>query len=195
LAPKKSAEGNPVLIAEIGAAHGVRGDVRVKAYTADPEAIGDYGPLSDDQGRTFEIRTMRPLKGDLLVVSFAGVADRTAAEKLNRTRLYVDRSALPEPEDEEFYHADLLGLPVQTTAGDVVGRIVAVPNFGADDLLEVIRPDGRSVFVPFTRAVVPVVDLAARTVVIDPPAGLLDDEPTAPVGDGPDGAGGSAEER
>ncbi|HUG62154.1 MAG TPA: ribosome maturation factor RimM [Methylomirabilota bacterium] len=169
---------NPVLIAEIGAAHGVRGEMRVKAHTADPMAIADYGPLRDDKGRAYEVRTMRPLKDDMLVVAFKGVADRTAAEALTRTRLYVDRSALPETEDDdEFYHADLLGLSVVTVAGEPVGTIVAVPNFGADDLLEVARPGGKSIFVPFTRAVVPTVDIAGGRVVIAPPDGLLDETP------------------
>ncbi len=100
----------------------------------------------------------RPLKDDMLVVAFEGLTDRTAAERLTRTRLYVDRSALPEPDDEdEFYHADLLGLTVETAAGETVGTIVAVPNFGSDDLLEVARPGRPSVYVPFTRAVVPTV--------------------------------------
>jgi 16S rRNA processing protein RimM len=172
--------GNPVLIAEIGAAHGVRGEVRVKAHTADPGAIGNYGPLADDRGRAYEIRSMRPIKDDMLVVAFEGVTDRTAAEKLVRTRLYVDRSALPEPADEdEFYHADLLGLAVQTVGGDEIGVIVAVPNFGADDLLEVRRHGRNSVFVPFTRAVVPTVDIPGGRIVIVPPDGLLD-EPAAP---------------
>ena len=164
---------DPVLLAEIGAPHGVRGELRVKSHTGDPEAIGDYGPLSDDKGRTYTVRTLRYLKDDMLVVAFAEVPDRTAAEKLTRTRLYVDRAALPEPDDEEFYHADLLGLSVETTAGDVVGTVVAVPNFGADDLLEVARPGRKSVFVPFTRAVVPTVDIKGRRIVIDPPAALL----------------------
>jgi 16S rRNA processing protein RimM len=171
---------NPILIAEIGAAHGVRGEVRLKAHTADPLAVGDYGPLRDAAGREYRIARLRPLKDDMLVVAFADVRDRTAAEALTRTRLYVDRSSLPEPDDEdEFYHTDLVGLAVETLAGDPVGRIAAVHNFGADDLLEVARPDRTSVYVPFTRAVVPVVDIAGGRVAIDAPDGLLD-EPGAP---------------
>lgn len=178
---------DPVLLAEIGAAHGIRGEVRVKSHTADPEAFQDYGPLFDETGRTFAVRHARPLKDDMLVVAFEGLADRTAAEKLNRTRLYVDRSALPEPDDEdEFYHADLIGLPVVTTAGETVGTIVAVPNFGADDLLEVARPGRGSLYVPFTRAVVPTVDVKGRRVVIDPPEGLLDEPKPEPEADGAD---------
>lgn len=168
---------HPVLLAEIGAPHGVRGEVRLKSHTADPEAFQDYGPLVDDKGRRFTVKNARVLKDDMLVVSFEGLTDRTAAEKLNRTKLYVDRSALPEPEDDEFYHTDLLGLAVETTDGELVGTIVAVPNFGSDDLLEVARTGRKSIYVPFTKAVVPEIDFAARKVLIDPPEGLLDDTP------------------
>jgi 16S rRNA processing protein RimM len=176
MAPVLTPLPRPVLVAEIGAPHGVRGEVRLKSYTADPAAVADYGPLSDEAGRRFEIRTLRPLKDDMLVVTLSGVPDRTAAERLTRTRLYVDRSALPEPEEEdEFYHTDLLGLAVETVAGEAIGTIVAVPNFGSDDLLEVARPGRRSIYVPFTRAVVPTVDIPGRRVVIDPPDGLLDE--------------------
>lgn len=176
---------DPVLLAEIGAAHGVRGEVRVKSHTADPEAFQDYGPLFDDKGNAYVVKSARPVKDDMLVVSFEGLIDRTAAEKLTRTKLYVDRSALPEPEDEdEFYHTDLLGLAAVTTGGETIGTIVAVPNFGSDDLLEVARPGRKSVYVPFTKAVVPTVDLAGRRVLIEPPEGLLEDEAPPPGVDG-----------
>lgn len=164
-----------VLIAEIGAAHGVRGECRVKALTADPMSVGDYGPLHDDRGRTYVVAALRPLKDDMLVVRFEGTADRTAAEKLNRTKLYVERSALPEPEDDEFYHTDLIGLAVETADGAVIGRVIAAMDFGAGDLIEVERTGRSSVFVPFTRAVVPTVDIAGGRLVIDPPAGLFDE--------------------
>jgi 16S rRNA processing protein RimM len=165
-----------VLLAEIGAPHGVRGEVRVKSYTAEPSDFAAYGPLFDADGRRYAVRAARALKDDLLVVSFEGISDRTAAERLTRTQLFVDRSSLPQADDEEFYHADLLGLAVETTRGEAVGTIIAVPNFGSDDLLEVARPGRRSVYVPFTRAVVPVVDVAAGRVIIEPPEGLLDDD-------------------
>ncbi|SCM77915.1 Ribosome maturation factor RimM [uncultured Pleomorphomonas sp.] len=168
--PQKS-----ILIAEIGAAHGVRGEVRVKAHTADPMAIADYGPLRDGRGSLFRVKSLRHLKDDMLVVAFEGVADRTAAEKLNRTKLYVDRSALPPPDEDEFYHADLLGLAVETTAGEPVGTVVAVADFGAGDLLEVRRSGGASIYVPFTRAVVPVLDFSAGKAIIEPPQGLLEE--------------------
>ena len=164
-----------ILIAEIGAAHGVRGEVRVKAHTANPLAIADYGPLHDSRGGLFRVKSMRHLKDDMLVVAFEGVADRTAAEKLNRTKLHVDRSALPPPDEDEFYHADLEGLVVETMAGEPVGTVVAVANFGAGDLLEVRRPGGASVYVPFTRAIVPTLDFTAGKAIIEPPEGLLEE--------------------
>lgn len=176
--PQKS-----ILIAEIGAAHGVRGEVRVKAHTADPLAVADYGPLHDSRGSVFRVKSLRHLKDDMLVVAFEGVTDRNAAEKLNRTKLHVDRSVLPPPEEEEFYHADLIGLAVETTGGESIGTVVAVVNFGADDLLEVRRPGARSVYIPFTRAVVPTLDFAAGKAVIDPPEGLLDEGGEPPEGE------------
>lgn len=171
-----------IVIAEIGAAHGVRGEVRVKAHTADPLAIADYGPLHDSRGTIFRIKSLRHLKDDMLVVSFEGLTDRTAAEKLNRIKLHVDRSALPPPDEEEFYHADLIGLAVETTTGETIGTVVAVVNFGADDLLDVRRPGRASVYVPFTRAVVPTLDFEAGKALIEPPDGLLDD-PGEPDGE------------
>jgi 16S rRNA processing protein RimM len=174
-----------ILIAEIGAAHGIRGDVRVKAHTGDPQAIGDYGPLHDERGRAYVVSALRPLKDDMLVVRFQGVADRNAAEALNRTRLYVDRSVLPAPAEEEFYHTDLIGLAVETVTGAPVGTVTAVMNFGADDLLDVERPGRTSVFVPFSRAVVPTVDIAGGRLVIDPPDGLLDEPGEPPAEEGP----------
>ncbi|WP_237152962.1 ribosome maturation factor RimM [Oryzibacter oryziterrae] len=184
-----SLDKSQVLLAEIGAAHGVRGEVRVKSHTEAPEALADYGPLHDAKGNVFRVKSLRPLKDDMLVVAFEGVADRTAAERLTRTKLYVDRSALPEPEEDEFYHADLIGLSVETLAGDKVGVVTAVVNFGADDLLDVKRPGAKSIYVPFTRAVVPTLDFAGGRLLIDPPEGLLvDEEPPADA----EGQGGEA---
>jgi len=168
--PQKS-----ILIAEIGAAHGVRGEVRVKAYTADPLGIADYGPLHDGRGGVFRVKSLRHLKDDMLVVAFDGVTDRTTAEKLTRTKLYVARSMLPPPDEDEFYHVDLVGLAVETVSGEPVGTVVGVANFGADDLLDVRRPGGSSVYVPFSRAVVPTLDFSAGKAIIVPPEGLLDE--------------------
>jgi 16S rRNA processing protein RimM len=164
-----------VLVGAIAGAHGVRGAVRVKSFTEAPEGVAAYGPVFDETGtRRFELRIVGPTKGGV-IVQLAGVGDRNAAEALRGQRLYVPRTALPRTEDEEFYHADLVGLAVQTVAGEALGTVRAVHNHGAGDLIEVERAGALSVELPFTRAVVPVVDLAGRRLIVDPPAGLLDE--------------------
>lgn len=172
-----------VVLAVIGAAHGVRGEARVKAFTADPLAITDYGPLFSADGRVFAIAEGRHLKDDMLVVRFEGVADREAVRALTGTELFVDRAALPEPEDEEFYHSDLIGLSVIDLAGEPVGKVSALHDFGAGDILE-IRPEGggQTWLQPFTRAAVPKVEIGAGRIVIDP-AFLMKPEPRQPDGD------------
>lgn len=171
-----------VVLAVIGAPHGVRGECRVKSFTADPLAIDDYGPLFAADGRMFEIEAGRLLKDDMLVVRFAGITDRDRARTLTGTELFVDRAMLPEPEEEEFYHSDLIGLAVVDQAGDGLGRIAAVHDFGAGDILE-IRPeaDGATWLLPFTRAAAPRVDIAAGRIVIDP-AFLMKPEPAKDAG-------------
>lgn len=159
-----------VCIAQIGAAHGVRGEVRLKPFTEDPLSVTRYGPLETEDGkRRFEIETARPAK-DMLVVRLKGVADRDAAEKLTNLRLYVARERLPEPEDDEFYYADLIGLAAVTADGAPFGTVKAMHNFGAGDLLE-IEPasGGNTLLLPFTEAVVPVIDIKGGKVVIAPP--------------------------
>jgi 16S rRNA processing protein RimM len=161
-----------VCLGQIGAAHGVRGEVRLHSFTAEPAAIADYGPLETDDGRVFEIASLRPAK-DHFVATFAGVADRNAAERLANTKLYVPRERLPEPDEpDEFYHADLIGLAVVDPAGQRLGTVVAVHNFGAGDLIEV-RPDtgNKTDLVPFNAANVPAVDIAAGKIVVDPAPG------------------------
>ena len=163
--PQKS-----VVIAEIGAAHGVRGEVRVKAHTADPLAVADYGPLHDSRGTIFRIKSLRHLKDDMLVVSFEGLTDRTAAEKLNRTKLHVDRSALPPPDEDEFYHADLIGLSAFDTGGELIGKVTAIYNHGAGDIVEISPNRHKSaLLLPFTTAIVPNVDLTAGRIVVNLP--------------------------
>jgi 16S rRNA processing protein RimM len=159
-----------VLLARIGAAHGVRGEVRVKSFTADPMALGGYGPLSSRDGRVFLVERLRPAK-EVVVAKFRGVDDRNAAEALNGTDLFVPRDRLPAAEDEdEFYHADLIGLSAEAEDGTPLGTVVAIHNFGAGDILDIAPPRGPSLLVPFTKAVVPDVDLVAgRLVVIPPP--------------------------
>jgi 16S rRNA processing protein RimM len=159
-----------VCIAQIGAAHGVRGEVRLKPFTEDPLSVTRYGPLETEDGkRRFEIETARPAR-DMLVVRLKGVADRDAAEKLTNLRLYVARERLPEPEDDEFYYADLVGLAAVTADGAPFGTVKAMHNFGAGDLLE-IEPvsGGNTLLMPFTTAVVPVIDIKGGKVVIAPP--------------------------
>lgn len=166
-----------VLVGVIAGAHGVRGAVRVKSFTDAPESVAAYGPLFDESGeRRFDLRLVGSTKGGV-IAQLSGVSDRNAAEALRGQRLYVPRQALPETDEEEFYHADLIGMTVETVAGTVLGRVRAVQNYGAGDLIEVERDGGHSVELPFTRTVVPVVDLAARRLVVDPPAGLLDEVP------------------
>jgi 16S rRNA processing protein RimM len=166
-----------VLMGIITGAHGVRGEVRVKSFTAEPRAIAGYGPLADERGeRRFALSLTGAVKG-VLIARLDGIGDRNAAERLKGTRLYLPRAALPAPGEDEYYHADLLGLAVVLHDGTALGRVRAVLDFGAGDSLEVERPGGGVVIVPFTAAVVPVVDVAGGKLVVDPPAGLLDNRP------------------
>jgi len=172
-----------VCIAQIGAAHGVRGELRLKPFTEDPLSVTRYGPLETEDGkRRFEIETARPAK-DMLVVRLKGVADREAAEGLTNLRLYVARERLPKPADDEFYYADLIGLSAVTADGTPFGTVKALHNFGAGDLLE-IEPasGGNTLLLPFTEAVVPVVDIKGGRVVVAPPDEVaVQGEPGAPV--------------
>lgn len=159
-----------VTICVIGAPHGVRGQARVKSFTADPMAIADYGTLFSDKGLAFEIDDGRHLKDDMLVVSFEGITDRDEIKKFTGTELFVDRANLPDDEEEdEFYHADLVGLDVLDLEGAPVGTVHLVQNYGAGDILEV-RPveGGPTWLIPFTKAAVPKVEITARRIEIDP---------------------------
>ncbi len=167
-----------VLVARIGAAHGIRGEIRVKAFTADPADIAAYGPLLAADGRRFEVLGLRPAAGpaqDMLVVRLKGVTDRNQAESLNGLELSIPRDRLPPAGEDEYYHADLIGLAAETVDGRPLGTVIAVHNFGAGDLLEVAPPRGETLLVPFTRAIVPAVDLAAGRLTVDPPPGLIGD--------------------
>jgi 16S rRNA processing protein RimM len=167
-------------MAVIGAPHGVQGEVRVKTFTGDAEAIGDYGPLFAPDGRVFEIAKVRPAKGGV-VVRFAGIADRNSAAALTGTPLFIDRSALPDDlDEEEFYHADLIGLEARDHSGAALGRIVAVHDFGGGDVLELKLEDGRSVMIPFTKAAVPEVDTGGGFARIDPAASGIEDGERSP---------------
>lgn len=170
--------GGLVLLGEFGRAHGLAGEVRLKSYTEDPRAIGRYGPLTTGDGRSLVLTSLRRAAGDqpdLLVARVEGVATREAAEALNRVPLHVAREALGPPADEdEFYLADLVGLAVEGPDGPL-GRVVDVPDYGSGQLLE-IAPEGggRTFLLPFTKRHVPVVDIPAGRVVVDPPEGLIE---------------------
>ncbi len=163
-----------ILVAQIGAPHGIRGEVRLWSFTESPMAVKDYGALESEDGtQTFAIEALRPGK-DFLVARLAGVSDRAAAERLRNLKLYVPRDRLPAPEDgDTFYHVDLIGLAAVATDGRNLGTVCAVHDFGAGDLIEVLAGDAR-VMLPFTDAVVPEVDLAAGRLIVDPPEGTFD---------------------
>ncbi|TPI37652.1 ribosome maturation factor RimM [Mesorhizobium sp. B3-1-9] len=167
---------NPVQMAVIGAAHGIKGELRVKTFTGDPLALADYGPLYAKDGRAFQILDIRPA-GTVVVVRFKGVGDRNAAEALAGTELFVDRSVLPDDgEEDEFYHADLIGLDVRDDTG-IIGKVVAVHNFGGGDILDVTLAGRKGVLIPFTQAAVPHVSIADGFVEVNPQAaGLVEDE-------------------
>jgi 16S rRNA processing protein RimM len=168
----------PVCVARIGAAHGVRGAVKLWTFTEDPLAVQSYGPLmTKDGARQFEIANLRAAK-DHLVATFRGIASRNDAEKLNGIELYVPREKLPDTDDGEYYHADLIGLAAVNAADEPLGRVIAIHNFGAGDIIEIAPPKGPTLLLPFSNAVVPTVDIAGGRVVIELPQQIEGEEPT-----------------
>lgn len=167
----------PVQLAVIGAAHGIRGEVRVKPYTEDPLAIGDYGLLYDKQGKSYEVLEVRAAK-NVVIVRFKSVNDRNTAEALNGTELFIDRSQLAENlDDDEFYHADLIGLQAYDRQGNHYGRIAALFDFGGGDLIELRLVGRKPMLIPFTEAAVTEVDLTNGKIIVEPyAAGLIADE-------------------
>jgi 16S rRNA processing protein RimM len=164
-----------ICVGVITGAHGVQGAVRVKSFTADPKDVARYGPLEDESGeRRLSLRLVGSAKG-VVIAHLAGITDRDRAEGLRGLRLYLRRAALPPAAEEEYYHADLIGLKAALADGTALGHVRAVHDFGAGDTLEIERPAGPPAMVPFTRAIVPIVDLAAGRLVLDPPPGLIDD--------------------
>lgn len=153
-----------VCVGAIAGAFGVRGEARIKSFCAEPDAIGDYSPLTDEQGRAFDLNLGRAIKGGY-AARLSGVATREDAEALKGTRLYAPRDRLPALPDDEFYHADLVGLNVVDTGGEPLGTVRAVHDFGAGDVIEVT---GRTeLMLPFTREAVPTVDLTAKRLIAD----------------------------
>ncbi len=171
---------NPlVLLATIGAPHGVKGEVRVKTFTADPEGLADYGALRSDDGRRFKIKRMRPDK-TVMVVKFEGLNCREEAEDVRGLDLFVERHRLPAVEDEdEYYVTDLIGLACVDEQGASMGTVGSVDDFGAGDVLEIERPGGKPLLVAFTRANVPHVDIAAGTVTVVLPPETGEPQPAA----------------
>lgn len=168
-------------MAEIGAPHGVRGAVRLTVFAEDPLGLRRYNPFETDDGRTFRIRSLKTV-GKGVVAEIEGVTDRDAAAALRGLALSVPRSRLPRPDEDEFYHVDLVGLEARLVTGEVLGRVRGVADFGAGDVLEIAGEE--VVMVPFTRAVVPQVDIAGGFLAIDPPPGLLEPPEEPPGEDG-----------
>jgi len=176
--PRGDTEKTPrVCLGVVSGAHGIRGEVKIKTFGEDPLALGAYGPLRDEaDSLSLKITKVRAAKGGVVAV-IEGIADRNRAEELKGIRLYVSRAALPGLEDEEYYHADLVGLAVDLSDGQRLGEVIAVDDFGAGPVLEIRPaepPDAETIFAPFTREVVPQVDLSAGRLILDPPPGLLD---------------------
>jgi len=164
-----------VLMAEVVGVHGIKGGVKLKIFSEDPEALPDYAPFCDAaQKRTFDVLSVQA-HGNTFLAELDGVTDRTAAEKLRGTKFYVPRDRFPDiKENDTFYHIDLIGLVARWPDGKPMGKVVNVANFGAGDLIEIRPLKGASFYVPFTNEAVPEVDIKGGTVTIDPPPGLLD---------------------
>ncbi len=161
-----------ILLGVIGRPHGVRGLVHVVSHTEDPASLAEYGPLDDGAGRRFVLRWRTDgvaAVAELVDGREVPVTDRDAAARLTNTRLYIDRAHLPAPEADEFYLADLVGLSAQDAAGALLGTVAVVHDYGAGVSLEIARADAPALLVPFTRAAVPVVDIAAGRVTVVPP--------------------------
>ncbi|MGE5504118.1 MAG: ribosome maturation factor RimM [Actinomycetota bacterium] len=165
-----------VCVGAVVGAHGVRGAVRLKSFTEHAADIGRYGPVEDESGeRRFKVKVTGEAKG-LVIATLAGVTDRDAAEGLRGTRLYVPRERLPRTEEDEFLYTDLVGLAAEGLAGERLGTVKAVADFGAGEVLDIALVGGGSLMVPFTKAAVPVVDVAGRRLVVDPPPYAATDE-------------------
>ncbi len=157
------------MIGAVAGAHGVRGEVKIKSFTAEPAKIAAYGPVEDESGtRRFKVKVRGLVRG-LVIARIEGVEDRNAAEALRGLRLYVERNRLPKPKRGEWYLVDLVGLAAERTDGTKLGTVKAVQNYGAGDIVEVVTADGQSLLFPFTKRVVPEVDIEGGRLVVDPP--------------------------
>ncbi|SDE31745.1 ribosome maturation factor RimM [Limimaricola pyoseonensis] len=166
--------GDSIIVGRLAGAFGVRGEVRLKSFCAEPEAIADYVPLTTAEGREFRQVVITGQTSGALTARIDGITSKEEADALKNTDLLAPRDRLPALPDDEFYHADLIGLPVFDTGGAALGRVKSVLNHGAGDLLEVLPPRASAtVLLPFTREAVPTVDIAAGRIVADPPEGLF----------------------
>ncbi|MGE5515522.1 MAG: ribosome maturation factor RimM [Bacteroidota bacterium] len=173
-----------VCVGAVAGAHGVRGQVRIKSFTADPADVAAYGPVESEDGtRRFKLKVMGEAKG-LIIARLEGVNDRNAAEAMRGTRFFVARERLPELEEDEFLYTDLVGLKAEGEDGVVLGTVKGVADFGAGELLDIVLKEGGSLMVPFTKAAVPVVDIANKRLVVIPPVFVGGEE------EGQEGEGG-----
>jgi 16S rRNA processing protein RimM len=161
--------GRDVLLAVVTGASGLGGAVRVRAFTTDPQGLARYRRLQTGDGRVLEVTSLKPGRGNDVALTFAGIADRTSAEALKGTQLFVSRAALPVTEVNEFYHADLMGLPAYDSGNRLVGRVSAIRNFGAGDVIELTRADGDTIHLAFTRDTVPTIDIAGGRITVAVP--------------------------
>lgn len=167
--------GGRICVGAIAGAFGVKGEVRLKSFCADPPAIADYAPLfTEDGARSFEVTITRQIPNGF-AARLSGLKNREEAEALKGVRLYADRSRLPALPDDEFYHADLIDLEVRNTGDEVLGSVSAIHNHGAGDLLEIrLKDSSKTVLLPFTQEAVPTVDITLGRIIVDPPEGLLE---------------------
>ena len=165
-----------VLLGAIAGAHGIRGEVKLVSFTDPPDNIAAYGPLVTADGRRFVIERLRLLKGTSFAATLEGVTDRNMSERLKGTQLFIDRAILPKPEEDEWYHSDLIGLAAETESGERLGEVVAIHDFGAGDLIEIRwRGEKGTTFLPFTKECVPVVDIGGARVIVAPPEEIGDE--------------------
>jgi 16S rRNA processing protein RimM len=165
-----------VLLAAVMGAQGLKGEVKAKVFTDAPGALPRYGVLHDKNGRTFKITAFRSSKEGEAVIAFEGVNDRSSAEALKGTQLFVDRAALPESDEDEFYHADLIGLEARDSEGRVLGKVAAIHNFGASDVIELVRSDGDQVHLAFTRETVPHIHIKDGYIIVAVPEDAEDND-------------------
>lgn len=164
--PTSNASSSRLRLGVITGAHGVRGYVKIRSFTQDPANIASYGPLYDDEGHKIVILSITSEKGEVIVARVEGVDTRTGAEALRGTQLYIDRHLLPDLGNEEFYHADLIGLLAQDTEGNEVGMVIGVHNYGASDVLEIETRAGKKMSLPFTHEAVPTIDILKGRVTV-----------------------------